>query len=75
MAIKDILLPLVGEPSAMAIAAIDKCVAVAGDIGARVQAMAVDGRYSPVRRLRFRTIWIIRRRSKPCEVYRMRRAC
>src|SRR5258707_15188107 len=42
MAIKDILLPLVGEPSAAAIAAIDKCVAVVGDIGARVTAMAVE---------------------------------
>src|SRR5712692_2675048 len=42
MTIKDILLPLVGEPSAAAIAAIDKCVAVAGDIGARVTAMAVE---------------------------------
>jgi nucleotide-binding universal stress UspA family protein len=42
MAIKDILLPLVGEPSAAAIAAIDKCVAVAGDFGARVTALAVE---------------------------------
>jgi nucleotide-binding universal stress UspA family protein len=42
MPIKDILLPLVGEPSAAAIAAIDKCVAVAGDVGARVTAMAVE---------------------------------
>src|ERR1700730_17905464 len=42
MPIKDILLPLVGEPSAAAIASIDKCVAVAGDIGARVTAMAVE---------------------------------
>jgi nucleotide-binding universal stress UspA family protein len=42
MAIKDILLPLVGEPNAAAIAAIDKCVAVAGDFGARVTAMAVE---------------------------------
>jgi nucleotide-binding universal stress UspA family protein len=42
MPIKDILLPLVGEPSAAAIAAIDKCMAVAGDIGARVTAMAVE---------------------------------
>ncbi len=42
MTIKDILLPLVGEPSAAAIAAIDKCVAVVGDIGARVTAMAVE---------------------------------
>jgi hypothetical protein len=42
MAIKDILLPLVGEPNAAAIAAIDKCVALAGDIGARVTALAVE---------------------------------
>ena len=42
MPIKDVLLPLVGEPDAAAIAAIDKCVAVAGDIGARVTAMAVE---------------------------------
>jgi nucleotide-binding universal stress UspA family protein len=42
MAIKDILLPLVGEPTAAAIAAIDKCVAVAGDIGAAVTALAVE---------------------------------
>src|SRR6202035_4456555 len=42
VAIKDILLPLVGEPDAAAIAAIDKCAAVAGDIGARVTAMAVE---------------------------------
>ena len=42
MAIKDILLPLVGEPDAAAIAAIEKCMAVAGDIGARVTAIAVE---------------------------------
>jgi nucleotide-binding universal stress UspA family protein len=42
MAIRDVLLPLVGEPSAAAIAAIDKCVAVAGDLGARVSATAVE---------------------------------
>ena len=42
MAIKDILLPLVGEPNAGAIAAIEKCMAVAGDFGARVTAMAVE---------------------------------
>ena len=42
MPIKDILLPLVGEPNAAAIAAIDKCVAVAGDVGARVTAVAVE---------------------------------
>jgi nucleotide-binding universal stress UspA family protein len=42
MAIKDIFLPLVGEPDAAAVAAIDKCVAVAGDFGARVTAMVVE---------------------------------
>jgi nucleotide-binding universal stress UspA family protein len=42
MAIKDILLPLTGEPSAAAIAAIEKCAAVAGDFGARVTAIAVE---------------------------------
>jgi len=42
MAIKDILLPLVGEPSAAAVAAIDKCVALVGDIGARVTALAME---------------------------------
>jgi nucleotide-binding universal stress UspA family protein len=42
MPIKDILLPLVGEPSPAAIVAIEKCTAVAGDIGARVTAMAVE---------------------------------
>jgi nucleotide-binding universal stress UspA family protein len=42
MAIKDILLPLVGEPNAAAIAAIDRCMAVAGDFGARVTAIAVE---------------------------------
>jgi len=39
MVIKDVLLPLVGEPSA---AAIEKCTAVAGNIGARVTAMVVE---------------------------------
>jgi nucleotide-binding universal stress UspA family protein len=39
MVIKDVLLPLVGEPSA---AAIEKCMAVAGNIGARVTAMVVE---------------------------------
>ena len=42
MAIKDIFLPLVGEPNAAAIAAIEKCVAVAGDFSARVVALAVE---------------------------------
>lgn len=42
MAIKDIFLPLVGEPNAVAIAAIETCMAVAGDLGARVIALAVE---------------------------------
>ncbi len=42
MAIKDILLPLVGEPSAAALCAIDKCIAVAAALGARVIAIAVE---------------------------------
>ena len=42
MAIKDILLPLVGEHTAAATAAIDKCVALAGNIGARVTALAIE---------------------------------
>ena len=42
MAIKDILLPLVGEPSAAARAAVYKCVALCGDFGARVTAVAVE---------------------------------
>jgi nucleotide-binding universal stress UspA family protein len=44
MSIKDVLLPLVGEPEMAAVAAIDKCVAVAGDIGARVTAIAIEER-------------------------------
>jgi nucleotide-binding universal stress UspA family protein len=42
MPIKDVLLPLVGEPDAITVAAIDKCIAVAGEIGARVTAIAVE---------------------------------
>lgn len=42
MAIKDILLPLVGEPSAAALGAIDKCIAVAAGLGARIIAVAVE---------------------------------
>jgi len=42
MAIKDIFLPLGGEPDAATIAAIDKCVAMAGNLGTRVTAMAVE---------------------------------
>jgi nucleotide-binding universal stress UspA family protein len=42
MQIKDVLLPLVGDPGPSAIAAIEKCVAMAGGIGARVSALAVE---------------------------------
>jgi nucleotide-binding universal stress UspA family protein len=42
MPIKDVLLPLVGEPSAAAIMAIDKCVAVSGRLGARISALAIE---------------------------------
>jgi hypothetical protein len=42
MAIMDILLPFVSEPSGAAIAVIDKCMAMAGDLGARVTATAVE---------------------------------
>src|SRR5258708_36863419 len=42
MPIKDVFLPLVGEPSAAAIAAIEKCVAISGDFGARICALAVE---------------------------------
>lgn len=42
MPIKDIFLPLVGEPSGAAVAAIDKCVAVSGDFGARISAFAIE---------------------------------
>jgi nucleotide-binding universal stress UspA family protein len=42
MPIKDVFLPLVGEPSAAAIAAIERCVAISGDFGARINALAVE---------------------------------
>jgi nucleotide-binding universal stress UspA family protein len=42
MSIKDILLPLVGKRCDATIAAIDKCVALAGDFGANVSAVAVE---------------------------------
>jgi nucleotide-binding universal stress UspA family protein len=42
MPIKDVFLPLVGEPTDAAIAAIDKCVAVAGGLDAKVSAMAIE---------------------------------
>jgi nucleotide-binding universal stress UspA family protein len=42
MPIKDVLLPLVGEPDDRAVAAIEKCVAVAGDLAARIEAVAFE---------------------------------
>jgi nucleotide-binding universal stress UspA family protein len=42
MPIKEVFLPLVGEPDERMIAAIDKCVAVSGDLGARIFALAVE---------------------------------
>lgn len=41
MPIKDVLLPLVGEPSEPRSIAIEKCVAAAADMGARITALAV----------------------------------
>ena len=42
MPIREVFLPLVGEPDERMIAAIDKCVAVSGDLGARIFALAVE---------------------------------
>jgi nucleotide-binding universal stress UspA family protein len=42
MPIKDIFLPLVGQPRAPRLAAIGKCVAVAAELGARITALALD---------------------------------
>jgi nucleotide-binding universal stress UspA family protein len=42
MSFKDLLLPLVGEPNEQAIAAIEKCVAVAGGLSARIEALAIE---------------------------------
>ena len=42
MPIKDVFLPLVGQPHAPALAAIEKCVAVAADLGARITALALE---------------------------------
>ena len=41
MPIKDVLLPLIGEPCDQASAAIEKCVAAAADWGAKITALAV----------------------------------
>ena len=42
MPIKDVFLPLFGEPRAATLAAIEKCVAVAADLGARVTGLALE---------------------------------
>lgn len=42
MPIKDVFLPLFGEPRAPTLAAIEKCVAVAADLGARVTGLALE---------------------------------
>ncbi|WP_375313567.1 universal stress protein [Bradyrhizobium sp. A5] len=42
MPIKDVFLPLVGQPQGQALAAIEKCVAVAADLGARITALALE---------------------------------
>ncbi|MFK4658948.1 nucleotide-binding universal stress UspA family protein [Bradyrhizobium japonicum] len=42
MPIKDVFLPLVGQPRGPALAAIATCVAVAGDLGARITALALE---------------------------------
>ncbi|RXH29483.1 universal stress protein UspA [Bradyrhizobium nanningense] len=42
MPIKDVFLPLVGRPRGPALAAIEKCVAVAADLGARITALGLE---------------------------------
>ncbi|SFJ78691.1 universal stress protein [Bradyrhizobium sp. cf659] len=42
MPLKDVFLPLVGQPRGPALAAIEKCVAVAADLGARITALALE---------------------------------
>ncbi|RXT36705.1 universal stress protein [Bradyrhizobium betae] len=42
MPIKDVFLPLVGQARGPALAAIEKCVAVAADLGARITALALE---------------------------------
>ncbi|QOG22081.1 universal stress protein [Bradyrhizobium sp. SEMIA] len=42
MPIKDVFLPLVGQPREQTLAAIEKCVAVAADLGARITALALE---------------------------------
>ncbi|WP_439403019.1 universal stress protein [Bradyrhizobium sp. DASA03068] len=42
MPIKDVFLPLVGQPRGPALVAIEKCVAAAADLGARITALALE---------------------------------
>lgn len=42
MPIKDVFLPLIGQPHARTLAAIEKCVAVAADLGARMIGLALE---------------------------------
>lgn len=42
MPIKDVFLPLVGQPRGPALVAIEKCVAVAANLGARITALALE---------------------------------
>ncbi|MCA1437783.1 universal stress protein [Bradyrhizobium sp. BRP20] len=42
MPIKDVFLPLVGQPRGPALVAIEKCVSVAADLGARITALALE---------------------------------
>lgn len=42
MPIKDVFLPLVGQPRGSSLVAIEKCVAVAADLGARITAVALE---------------------------------
>jgi len=47
MAFKDFLLPLVGDPGPATVVAIDRCVAMAADIGARLTAIAIEVESGP----------------------------
>ena len=42
MPIKDVFLPLIGQPREPALAAIEKCVSIAADLGARITALALE---------------------------------
>ncbi|OAF18724.1 universal stress protein [Bradyrhizobium neotropicale] len=42
MPIKDVFLPLIGQPREPTLAAIEKCVAVAADLGARITGLALE---------------------------------